>query len=360
MAEVARLVEFGRELRSAGLRPGTGAIQDFCRAAALLGVGDLYWAGRATLVSRRDDIPVYDRVFAGFFGGPPPAARPRRPQLRVVVAGDPAAEDGAEAAEAEAPAVARASRLELLRHKSFEQCTPAELAELARLAEGLARSLPRRRSRRRGPAAAGALDLRRTLRRSLRTGGEPFERRFHERRESVRPLVLLLDVSGSMSGTSQALLVLAHALLRVHPRTEAFCFGTRVTPVTRALARTRADDALARVAETVADWEGGTRIGESLRGFLAQAGHRGTARGATVVVCSDGLDVGDPELLRAQMERLARLAHRTVWLNPLKQDPAYEPLARGMHAALPYVDVFASGHNLASVEEVARELASVG
>ncbi len=117
--------------------------------------------------------------------------------------------------------------------------------------------------------------------------------------------------------------------------------------------------ALARVAETVADWEGGTRIGESLREFLARTGHRGAARGATVVVCSDGLDVGDPELLRAQMERLARLAHRTVWLNPLKQDPAYEPLARGMHAALPYVDVFASGHDLASLEAVARSSATV-
>jgi uncharacterized protein with von Willebrand factor type A (vWA) domain len=356
---VDRLVEFGRELRAAGLRPGTGAVQDFCRAAALVGVGDLYWAGRATLVSRHEDIPVYDRVFAGFFGGEQPDRRRRRPRLELVPAGS-AAEDNGEADETEAPAVARASRIELLRHKSFEQCTPEELAELAQLADGFARSLPRRRSRRRGAATAGALDRRRTLRRSLRTGGEPFERRFHERRESDRRLVLLLDVSGSMSGTSRALLVLAHAIRRVHPRTEVLCFGTRVTPVTRALATTRADDALSRVAEAVADWEGGTRIGESLREFLARAGHRGAARGAIVVVCSDGLDVGDPELLRAQMERLARLAHRTVWLNPLKQDPAYEPLARGMQAALPHVDVFASGHNLASVEAVARQLAARG
>jgi uncharacterized protein len=357
--EVSRLVEFGRELRVAGLRPGTGAIQDFCTAASLLGVGDLYWAGRATLVSRHDDIPVYDRVFAGFFAGEPPAPRRRRSQLRLVAAGSDD-EGSDEAGEAEAPTVARASRIELLRHKSFERCTPAELAELAGYAAGLAQSLPRRRSRRRGPASSGGLDLPRTLRRSFRTGGEPFERRFHERRESARRLVLLLDVSGSMSGISQALLVLAHALLRVHPRTEVVCFGTRVTPVTRALSAARADDALARVAETVEDWEGGTRIGESLREFLARAGHRGAARGAIVVVCSDGLDVGDPELLRAQMERLGRLAHRTVWLNPLKQDPAYEPLARGMHAALPYVDVFASGHNLASVESVARQLAVRG
>jgi uncharacterized protein len=350
-----RLVDFGSELRSAGLRPGTGAIEDFCRAAALLGVEDLYWAGRATLVSRRDDIPVYDRVFAGFFGDSSPTPRTRRPRLTLVAAGS--ADDGSgEAGETDRPVIAQASRIELLRHKSFDRCTPEELAELADLASGFARSLPKRRSRRRHGARTGSLDLRRTLRRSLRTGGEPFERRFHERRLTSRRLVLLLDVSGSMSGTSRALLVLAHALLRVHPRTEVLCFGTRITPVTRALSTARADDALAHVAEVVADWEGGTRIGESLREFLALAGHRGAARGATVVVCSDGLDVGDPELLRAQMERLARLAHRTVWLNPLKQDPAYEPLARGMHAALPYVDVFASGHSLASVEAVARAL----
>jgi uncharacterized protein with von Willebrand factor type A (vWA) domain len=352
---VDRLVEFGSELRAAGLRPGTGAIQDFCRAAALLGVGDLYWAGRATLVSRHDDIPVYDRVFAAFFAGGAPIRRAKRPKLRLVPGGS--ADDGsADASEGEVPRIARASRIELLRHKSFEQCTHEELTELAALAESLARSFPRRRSRRRSPSRSGPLDLRRTLRRSLRTAGEPFERRFHERRDSARRLVLLLDVSGSMSGTSRALLVLAHALLRVHPRTEVLCFGTRVTPVTRALSATRTDEALARVAETVADWEGGTRIGESLREFLARAGHRGAARGAVVAVCSDGLDVGDPELLRAQMERLSRLAHRTVWLNPLKQDPAYEPLARGMQAALPYVDVFASGHNLASVEAVMRDL----
>jgi uncharacterized protein len=358
-AAVGRLVEFGRELRAAGLRPGTGAVQDFCRAAGLLGVADLYWAGRATLVSRHDDIAVYDRVFAGFFANEPATSRPKQPRLRLV----PAAsrdEGSADADEGEPPQIARASRIELLRHKSFEQCTREELAELAQLAAGLARSLPLRRSRRRGPARAGVLDLRRTLRGSLRTNGEPFDRRFHHRRRSDRRLVLLLDVSGSMSGTSRALLVLAHALLRVHPRTEVLCFGTRVTPATRALSATRTDEALARVAETVADWEGGTRIGESLRDFLARTGHRGTARGAIVVVCSDGLDVGDPELLRAQMERLSRLAYRTIWLNPLKQDPAYEPLARGMQAALPYVDVFASGHNLASVEAVTRELVAHG
>jgi uncharacterized protein len=357
VTELRRLVDFARELRAAGLRPGTGAVEDFCRATALLGVGDVYWAGRATLVSRRDDIPVYDHVFAAFFGGAAPTPRERRPRLRLVTIGSADEDRGGEAGELEAPQVARASRIELLRRKSFDRCSPAELAELASLAAGLARSLPRRRSRRREPARDGALDLRSTLRRSLRTGGEPFERRYRERRESPRRLVLLLDVSGSMAGTSRGLLVLAHALSRAHPRTEVVCFGTRVTTVTRALATARVDEALARVAGEVADWEGGTRIGDSLREYLARAGRRGGARGAIVVLCSDGLEIGDPELLRVQMERLSRLAHRVVWLNPLARDAGYEPLARGMQAALPYVDVFAAGDSLASVEAVARQLA---
>jgi uncharacterized protein len=159
-----------------------------------------------------------------------------------------------------------------------------------------------------------------------------------------------------MADYSRALLGFAHAALRADRRWEAFCFGTRLTRVTAALSKTRPDEALAQAAETVVDWDGGTRIGASLKAFLDGYGHAGLARGAVVVVCSDGLDVGDPALLGEQMARLARLAHSVVWLNPLKEDPAYEPLARGMRAALPHVDVFASGHDLASLEAFAEEL----
>ena len=163
-----------------------------------------------------------------------------------------------------------------------------------------------------------------------------------------------------MSGFARALLVLAHALLRERPGTQVLCFGTRLTDVTRALATRDPDQALAQAAAEVEDWEGGTRIGEAVKAFLDGGGHRGGARGAVVVVCSDGLDVGDPEVLREQMQRLARLAHRVVWLNPLKRDPAYEPLARGMRAALPSIDVFAGGHDLASLEWAAAQLAGRG
>ncbi len=354
---VEPLVAFANALRAEGLPLGTGAVSDFCGAAALLGVSDLYWAGRATLVSRPGEIPLYDRVFRRFFGDGDgePASKVRRQRLVLAAAGHGEDDDAGEG-EAEAPEAALASRIEILRAKSFERCTPEELAEIAGRAGALARALPRRRSRRRRGSRDGSLDLPRTLRHALRTGGEPFERRYRERRRTPRRLVLLLDVSGSMSGQSRALLVLAHALLRERPATEVFCFGTRLTRITRSLAVRDAEEALRRAADDVVDWEGGTRIGESVKEFLDADGHRGLARGAVVVLCSDGLDVGEPELLRAQMERLARLAYRVVWLNPLKQDAAYEPLARGMQAALPHVDVFASGHSLASLEAVAARI----
>jgi uncharacterized protein with von Willebrand factor type A (vWA) domain len=159
-----------------------------------------------------------------------------------------------------------------------------------------------------------------------------------------------------MSEHSRALLHIAHALRGVHPRTSVYCFGTRLTSATRSLSIRDPDEALRRVSEDVFDWAGGTRIGESLKQFLDGAGHRGAARGAIVVICSDGLEAGDPELLRAQMERLARLGRPIVWLNPLKGHPRYEPLARGMRVALPYVDVFAAGDTLAGLEEVARQV----
>jgi uncharacterized protein len=341
---VAVLAAFGRALRAEGLSVGTGRIASFCRAAALLSPGDLYWAGRATLVARRDQIPVYDRVFRSFFGGDrAPAVPPRRRPADTVVEEE----------------VALASPVELLRRKSFARCSPEELAQLAALMERVRLAVPARRSRRLAPARVGLPDLRRTLRRSFRTAGEPLERRFRARRRRTRRLVLVLDVSGSMADYSRALLVFAHAALRADRRWEAFCFGTRLTRVTRALAVSRPDEALERAAAEVVDWSGGTRIGECLKELLDEYGHRGLVRGAVVVLCSDGLEVGDPELLAEQMARLSRLAHRVIWLNPLKGDAAYEPLARGMHAALPYVDVFAAGHNLASLEELGAELSSL-
>jgi uncharacterized protein len=335
------LTRFARALRAEGLPVGTGRIAEFCQAAALLPPGDLYWAGRATLVARAGDIPVYDAAFEAFFG-PPAGMGPQRAVVRIRVGGE--------------TETALASPIELLRDKSFARCSETELAVLGRMMRRLPLVVPERRSRRRDPARRGAPDLRRTLRHAFRTGGDPVERAWRQRRRVRRPLVLLLDVSGSMDSHSRALVMFAHGALRSGRRVEAFCFGTRLTRVTRSLATPDADEALARAASEVVDWDGGTRIGESLKAFLDEHGHGGLARGALVLICSDGLEVGDPDLLAAQMARLSRLTYRVVWLNPLQEDPAYEPLARGMKAALPHVDLFASGHSLASLEELSEAL----
>jgi uncharacterized protein with von Willebrand factor type A (vWA) domain len=280
---------------------------------------------------------VYDRVFAEYFSGPQPVRPGDGVQVTV---------SGALPEEVE---VGLASPIELLREKSFASCSDDELAALASL---MARRpvIPLRRTRRIEPARRGAPDLRRTLRRSLRTGGDPVERAWRRRRRRPRRLVLLLDVSASMADYTRALLLYAHAAVRSDRRCEVFCFGTRLTRLTPALVTGDADEALERAAVLALDRDAGTRIGEAVKSFLDEYGHRGLARGAFVVICSDGLEVGDPALLGEQAERLARLAWRVVWLNPLKGDRAYEPLTRGMRAALPHLDVLASGHNLASLE----------
>jgi uncharacterized protein with von Willebrand factor type A (vWA) domain len=338
---VATLVRFGRALRDAGLPVGPDRVASLSQAAALLAPGELYWAGRATLLSRPEQIPTYDAIFSAFFG--PPQTSPGPPmRVRVQV-------------EAEAD-VGLASPVELLREKSFSRCSREELSQLAELMNRIDIAVPRRRTRRREPARKGTPDLRKTIRRSFRTGGEPLERAWRRRRKRSRRLILLLDVSGSMDAYSRALVMFAHAALRSDRRWEAFCFGTRLTRVTRQLEGSDPDQALSRAAAEVVDWDGGTRIGESLKRFLDEHGHTGLARGAVVVLCSDGLEVGNPDLLAEQMARLSRLAYRVVWLNPLKEDPAYEPLARGMRAALPHVDHFWSGHSLASLEDVAKAL----
>jgi uncharacterized protein with von Willebrand factor type A (vWA) domain len=358
---LARLIEFGRALRAAGLPVGTGRIESFCRAAALLPPEDLYWAGRATLLGRRDEIETYDRVFAAFFGTAAAPPTPERPSARPApaIARPEAIRTLAEGQDEPSSETTLASPLEVLRRKSFAACSDEELAQLATLMARLRLAAPPRRTRRRRPARAGEVDLRRTVRRALRTAGDTHLVVRRERRRRPRRLILLLDVSGSMSAYSRALLVFAHAALRVQPGWEAFCFGTRLTRLTPALATSDPDEALRRATTEVVDWDGGTRIGDALKSFLARFGHAGLARGAIVVVCSDGLDTGDPAVLAEQAARLARLARVVVWLNPLMEDPAYEPLARGMAAALPHVDVFSSGHNLASLEELGERLATL-
>jgi uncharacterized protein with von Willebrand factor type A (vWA) domain len=380
-----RLVLFGRLLRGRGLPVGTGRIMAFCRAAAVLDPldrEDLYWAGRATLISRRDHAAAFDAAFDAYFGsaeieGAPAGAVAREAaspegesthgelppdgivaEVGVTAARWRSAADGDES-EGEAALRLVASDVEVLRQRSFEALTPEERTRAAALIRRLEIRSPERRTRRLRAARRGRrFDMRRTLRRSLRTEGEPLHPAWRERRNSLRPLVLVLDVSGSMAPYSRALLQFAFAALAAGRKVEAFCFGTRLTRVTRTLRTRDPDRAFRDVGRAVEDWEGGTRIGESLKSLLDTWSQRGALRGAVVVLCSDGLERGDPDLLKSQMARLSRLAHKVVWVNPLKGSPRYEPLARGMAAALPHIDLFVPGHNLESLESLSAILAT--
>ena len=377
---LGRLIGFGRELRRRGLNVGTGRIVTFCRSAAALGAldrTDLYWAGRASLISRPEDAPAFDAAFEAWFREgirveldlPAPAAPgPDGPRAGEeleglvveedrIVAREWHALDEGEEAEGEAAIRIVASAAEVLREKSFAELTEDERERVARLIRRLAVRVPTRRTRRFRPASSGTrFDVKRTLRRSLRTQGEPFERAWRARGTRSRPLVLILDISGSMAPYARALLQFAFAAMAAGRRVEVFCFGTRLTRVTRTLRTKDPDRAVREIGRLVADWEGGTRIGESLKSLLDEWSQRTAIRGAVAVVCSDGLERGEPDLMRDQMARLRRLVHRVVWVNPLKGSPRYEPLARGMAAALPSIDVFLPGHNLESLEELSRVL----
>jgi uncharacterized protein with von Willebrand factor type A (vWA) domain len=368
-----RLVGFGRLLRARGLPVGTGRVLTFCKAVAALDRLDrdsLYLAGRLTMIGRKEDFDAYDEAFRAWF---PDAVSqmmvqisgllPRTPggrEIEVLVdqaMGDGAAGQGGEGDE-EVIVGLVASAAEVLRAKSFEELTDVERHEADRAIRNLAVTLPLKRVRRYRAAPRGRrFDMRRTLRASLRTQGEPFRRAWRSRRSKGRPLVLLLDISGSMAAYSRALLQFGYAAVRAGQRVEVFCFGTRLTRLTRALRRTEPDEALREVAGRVIDWEGGTRIGASLKELLDRYGQQAWMRGSVVVLCSDGLERGDPALLSAQTARLGRLAHRLVWVNPLKGSPRYQPLARGMAAALPHVDTFMPGHNLQSLEALCEVLA---
>ncbi len=364
---VGTLVDFARELRSAGVAAGSGDVLAYASALAVLDpadLADLYWAGRTTLVSKRDDIPVYDEVFRRFFLG---AAGPDRELVTLRARADaeaeanlvaPASSPDAEGDEEEAVLGWMASDVEALKRKSFDACTPEELAALRRIMRRIQLTPPRRRTRRTQPARRGRNpDLRRTVRESLRVHGEPAELFWRQRRIKLRPLILILDVSGSMADYSRHLLQFAYSASRAAGRVEVFCFGTRLTRITRALATRRPDDALQRAAGTVVDWEGGTRIGAALDTFVRDWGRRGLCRGGVVVICSDGLDRGDPEVLATAMERLGRLCHTLVWMNPHKgHDPGFRPSTLGMMAAAPHIDLLLSGHDLSSLEELAALL----
>jgi uncharacterized protein with von Willebrand factor type A (vWA) domain len=373
VAEPERLaVAFARVLRGAGVDVPVGATLTYANALSCIGLAErsgVYWAGRATLVTRPEQTAAYDRAFAAFWGpreGGAVATLELPPEEVILALDLPDDElDDVTADDAEpvdAPVITmRWSPTEVLRHRDFAAYTPTEFVEARRLMSDLRLAGASRRSRRRRPAprkSRGTPDVRRTVRKALRAGGEPLRRAFLEPAERSRRIVLLLDVSGSMEPYARAFVRFLHAAVVSRTRVEAFALGTRLTRVTRELASRDPDAAIDAAARRVLDWSGGTRLGDGLRMFNDSWGVRGMARGAVVVVFSDGWDRGEPEELAEQMARLSRVAYKIVWVNPLKATPGYAPLAQGMAAALPYVDDFVEGHSLAALEELTEVIST--
>ena len=356
-------------LRRTGLFIPVGSLISFVDAVGIVGddLRSIYWSGRTTLVHSPVEIELFDRVFRHWILGTETeltATEPFMDEQLIVDDDELLDDDQPESADpgAERQPVLRFSRTESLRTMDFAQMSPEERSETDRLITQMRVDAPTRRSRRRRSStrSVGSPDLRRTIRESLRTGGEPLRRRTREREQVPRRVVIIVDISGSMAPYSRSLLRYAHAAVSGRTKVEAFALGTRLTRLTRELDTRDPDRALLQASESVEDWSGGTRLGEGLRQFNDQWGTKGMARGAVIVILSDGWDRGEPQQLASEMARLSRVAHRIVWVNPLKASDGYAPLARGMAAALPFIDDFIEGHSLESLDRLSLVLSGGG
>lgn len=357
-------VAFSRLLRGAGLSVPISSTIAFSDALAVLGLEErhaAYWAGRATLVRRPEDHEMYDRAFRVFWehavGDAGDEADEDTMQIAIAIDDDSQNDDDGDGLGDDDPVIElRFSAAEVLRRKDFAEYNVEELAEAQQLMSRLRLVGSPRRSLRYSPSKSVTTrpDLRRTVRAALRAEGEPIRRHYLTHSSRPRRLVLLLDVSGSMEPYARALLRFVHAAVVGRQKVEAFALGTRLTRLTRELSTRDPDQALRRSSERMADYGGGTRLGDGLKIFNDNWGQRGMARGAIVVIMSDGWDRGDPLVMGEQMQRLHRVAHQVIWVNPLKVTPGYAPLARGMAAAMPHVDHFVEGHSIDAIEELAR------
>ncbi|MYC34919.1 MAG: VWA domain-containing protein [Chloroflexi bacterium] len=377
-AILPNLLMFGEVLRRLGLEVGSANMLDLVRATEYVPLGgnrnDFRLAARALLVHRRTDLPLFDEAFQVFWRRPAhgrsmrdlrsmgeerryrtPRVAPHREDTSDGPPGDQESED----ANGRQPVVdlqRSFSAREVLRQRDFAEFTLAEVSAARSLMAELAWDLGQRRTRRLTWGDGSVIDLRRSMRKSLSHGGEMLDLAHRRRKTKPRPLVLICDVSGSMERYTRMLLHFVHTVAVSGQQLEAFLFATRLTRITRHLAARGVDQAVARVAQAVPDWAGGTRIGEAVKAFNYQWARRVLRGGAVVMVISDGWDRGDPDLLSREMARLQRSCHRLIWLNPLLGSPTYQPLTRGMQAALPYTDDFMPAHNLHSLQELARHL----
>jgi uncharacterized protein with von Willebrand factor type A (vWA) domain len=394
------LLRFGRRLRNAGLPVGSGQVLNLFAALDAIALDrrdDVYYAAKAALITRPEQIPVFDAEFARFWkdlvdqqpmlleeyltndeetvGAPQSPSQANQDQqsdegqagqsaertlLAIEGTEDSGDLSGAEDFEVPEDDVMIFSAREALRKKDFSQFTPEEIAEARRIIESMEWRLGTRLTRRRQRALHGdSIDYRATLRASLRQGGVPIDLKWRRRKEKMRPLVLICDISGSMDRYSRMLLQFVHALEAGLDSVEVFVFGTRLTRITRELRKRDVDQAITDVVNAVDDWSGGTRIGEAIKDFNFTWSRRVLRSNATVVMISDGWDRGDPFLLGREMARLQRSCRRLIWLNPLLGAPGYQPLTQGIRAALPYVDYFLPIHNLRSMGALAQLLSAV-
>ena len=357
-------VAFARILRGAGLDVPLDSVIVFVSALSQLGLenrNDVYWAAHSTLVRRHEDTPIFDRAFAVFWDQriaiETSSAQAETVSMTLLVDDENEQDDNdktAEPIDEENTITLRFSRIETLREKDFALYDDSELREAEQFMSSLRLAGPPKRSLRliNTNHHGTRHDIRRTMRASLQHDGEPIERYWRQPSERLRRLVVLLDISGSMEPYARALLRFMHAAVVGRQRVEAFTFGTRLTRITKELTSRDPDKALAQTSTQVSDWSGGTRLGECLRSFNDSWGISGMARGSIFVVLSDGWDRGDPEILAEQMQRLNRVAFRVIWVNPLKVSPGYAPLARGMAAAMPFIDDFVEGHSLEAMRQL--------
>ncbi|TVR73134.1 MAG: VWA domain-containing protein [Sphaerobacteraceae bacterium] len=396
---VNRAVRFGRRLRRAGVNVTSGQVMDFVQSVEHIDIGnrDIFReAGRACFVTTKEEVPVFDRVFESFWRGKAeyaddPMADPgddtqpgmdgdseldadggeegdessdesgtQKTKSRTEMIESQEVDGDGEEEEGDADDVLSFSSSEVLREKDFADLTDSEMEQTRRFMEQLEWSIGKRRSRRKVSARKGRFwDARKTMRKSLQTGGVPINISRRKLKDKPRQLVVICDVSGSMDRYSRILLQFVYAIEKGMANVESFVFGTRLTRITRLLRNRSIDSAMERVAEQVHDWSGGTRIGQSLQVFNTNWARRVLRNGAVVLVISDGWDRGDPDLLGQEMARLQRSSYRMIWLNPLLGSPRYEPLTRGMQAAIPFIDDFMPVHNLASLEALAEHLGNI-
>lgn len=366
-------IEFAHDLRFHGMVIGSDDVITYLSAISVLDASDImdvYWSGRITLVRKKDNVPLYNKRFQAFFldiSENEPDARKVKLKSSANAGATlevPNVEQGlpGEVIEDETRLGYMASAADISRHKAFAECSDEELNRFRKLISMLKVSPPKRRTYRTQSTPKGkVLDMRRMARETMRSLGEPKDLMYIKRKEKLRSIVFILDVSGSMADYSRNLLQLAYSARRANTKVEVFCFGTRLTRITKSIDKRTPDEAMRLAGESVLDWDGGTRIGDSIAAFVKESRRSRLGRGAIVVICSDGLDQGEPQTLDKAMQTLSRLAHKVIWVNPHKGDNEdYTPNTIGMIIADPYIDRIFSGHNFKSIEDFARELSRMG